>query len=214
MPLPCMALGTVFRLLVTCRFQKDLLTVNLDVVSKRIQQGRLDTSSVITMQTLRDAGLIGKKVSSGVKLLGRVSIQSAHLVLGIKLHASSRTTSAKLKAVVCFRSAEGACLHCMNCLSPMSVQYCLAALRLLTSISFACYFRAQLFAYFNACRTVCGSCICLVQCVWPACRVPLSFRLPCTCKSAKPPSQLSKQWRRLEAVLQQCTTTSWACEPC
>ncbi|DBA94062.1 hypothetical protein WJX77_009588 [Trebouxia sp. C0004] len=52
-------------------FQKDLLTVNLDAVSKRIQQGRLDTSSVITMQTLREAGLIGKKVSSGVKLLGR-----------------------------------------------------------------------------------------------------------------------------------------------
>jgi ribosomal protein L15 len=66
----------------TCRFQKDLLTVNLDAVSKRIQQGRLDTSSVITMQTLRDAGLIGKKVSSGVKLLGRVSLQSVHLILG------------------------------------------------------------------------------------------------------------------------------------
>lgn len=52
-------------------FQKDLLTVNLDAVSERIQQGRLDPSSVITMQTLRDAGLIGKKVLSGVKLLGR-----------------------------------------------------------------------------------------------------------------------------------------------
>ena len=56
-----------------CRFKKDLLTVNLDALSQRIQQGRLDSSSVITMQTLREAGLIGKKVSSGVKLLGRVS---------------------------------------------------------------------------------------------------------------------------------------------
>lgn len=82
MQLPCLPPGTVLRLLVTCRFQKDLLTVNLDAVSKRIQQGRLDTSSVITMQTLRDAGLIGKKVSSGVKLLGRVSIQSIHPVPG------------------------------------------------------------------------------------------------------------------------------------
>lgn len=52
-------------------FKKDLLTVNLDALSQRIQQGRLDSSSVITMQTLREAGLIGKKVSSGVKLLGR-----------------------------------------------------------------------------------------------------------------------------------------------
>ncbi len=58
--------------------------MNLDAVSKRIQQGRVDTSSVITMQTLRDAGLIGKKVSSGVKLLGRVSIQSVHLLFGQK----------------------------------------------------------------------------------------------------------------------------------
>ncbi len=152
MQLPCLALGTILRLLVTCRFQKDLLTVNLDAVSKRIQQGRLDTSSVITMQTLRDAGLIGKKVSSGVKLLGRVSIQSVHLVLGIKLHASSKTTSAKLKAVVCFCSAEGACLHYVSCLSPMS-RHCLAALRLLTFISFACWSEAQPTAYFNACRT-------------------------------------------------------------
>ena len=60
-----------------CRFQKDLLTVNLDAVSERIQQGRLDPSSVITMQTLRDAGLIGKKVLSGVKLLGRVGTQNS-----------------------------------------------------------------------------------------------------------------------------------------
>ena len=59
-----------------CRFQKDLLTVNLDSVSQRIQEGRLDNSSVITMQTLREAGLLGKKVSSGVKLLGRVSLTS------------------------------------------------------------------------------------------------------------------------------------------
>ena len=50
--------------------------MNLDSVSQRIQEGRLDTSSVITMQTLREAGLLGKKVSSGVKLLGRVSSKS------------------------------------------------------------------------------------------------------------------------------------------
>lgn len=52
-------------------FQKDLRTVNLDSVSQRIREGRLDTSSVITMQALQEAGLLGKKVSSGVKLLGR-----------------------------------------------------------------------------------------------------------------------------------------------
>ena len=55
------------------RFRKDLRTVNLDSVSQRIREGRLDTSSVITMQALQEAGLLGKKVSSGVKLLGRVS---------------------------------------------------------------------------------------------------------------------------------------------
>jgi len=83
---------------VPCRFQKDLLTVNLDAVSKRIQQGRLDASSVITMQTLRDAGLIGKKVSSGVKLLGRVSIQSLHLIFGRKMCQSSKINFSKAQS--------------------------------------------------------------------------------------------------------------------
>lgn len=50
--------------------------MNLDAVSERIKQGRLDPSSVITMHTLRDAGLIGKKVTSGVKLLGRVGCKT------------------------------------------------------------------------------------------------------------------------------------------
>lgn len=143
---------TILRLLVTCRFQKDLLTVNLDAVSKRIQQGRLDTSSVITMQTLRDAGLIGKKVSSGVKLLGRVSIQSVHLLFVHTLAYVFETTSAKLKAVLCFCSAEAACLHCVTCFSSMA-RHCLAALRLLTFISFACWSGAQPTAYLKASKT-------------------------------------------------------------
>ena len=46
--------------------------MNLDDLSQRVQQGRVDASSVITMQTLREGGLLGKKVSTGVKLLGRV----------------------------------------------------------------------------------------------------------------------------------------------
>ena len=48
--------------------------MNLDTVAQRIQQGRLRADTVITMRSLQEAGLIGKKVSSGVKLLGRVCL--------------------------------------------------------------------------------------------------------------------------------------------
>lgn len=55
-----------------CRFQKELLTVNLDTLAARLKHGQLQPNSVITMRTLQEAGIIGKKVASGVKLLGGV----------------------------------------------------------------------------------------------------------------------------------------------
>ncbi|KAL3159339.1 hypothetical protein ABBQ32_011291 [Trebouxia sp. C0010 RCD-2024] len=76
-------------------FQKDLRTVNLDSVSQRIREGRLDTSSVITMQALQEAGLLGKKVSSGVKLLGR---GASTIQLPVHLQVSEASESAR-KAV-------------------------------------------------------------------------------------------------------------------
>lgn len=51
-------------------FQKELVKVNLDKLAERLEQGRLQPGSVVTMQTLREAGVIGKKIASGVKLLG------------------------------------------------------------------------------------------------------------------------------------------------
>lgn len=60
-----------------CSFQKDLLKVNLDTLAEKLRQGRLQPGSVITMQTLQEAGVIGKKIASGVKLLGGVCVMAA-----------------------------------------------------------------------------------------------------------------------------------------
>lgn len=71
-----------------CRFQKDLLTVNLDTLAARLKEGRLQPGAVITMRTLQEAGIIGKQVTSGVKLLGKVSTcPSANSMLVMKLQA-------------------------------------------------------------------------------------------------------------------------------
>ena len=46
--------------------------MNLDTLAARLKEGRLQPGAVITMRTLQEAGIIGKQVTSGVKLLGKV----------------------------------------------------------------------------------------------------------------------------------------------
>jgi Ribosomal proteins 50S-L15, 50S-L18e, 60S-L27A len=46
--------------------------VNLDKIQRSVEAGRLDPSNIVTMASLRSAGIIGKKVEHGVKLLGKV----------------------------------------------------------------------------------------------------------------------------------------------
>lgn len=57
------------------------MKVNLDKLAERLEQGRLQPGAVVTMQTLREAGVIGKKIASGVKLLGGVGTLVAHTLL-------------------------------------------------------------------------------------------------------------------------------------
>eukprot|EP01018_Ginkgo_biloba_P001574 Gb_40473 [translate_table: standard] len=45
--------------------------VSLRKIAKLINAGRIDSSELITMKTLKDVGAIGKKIEDGVRLMGR-----------------------------------------------------------------------------------------------------------------------------------------------
>ncbi|GBG68275.1 hypothetical protein CBR_g2823 [Chara braunii] len=45
--------------------------VNLWTIVEKVKQGKIDPSQTVTMKTLKDARVIGKKINDGVKLLGR-----------------------------------------------------------------------------------------------------------------------------------------------
>ncbi|CAI7763770.1 unnamed protein product [Closterium sp. NIES-54] len=73
------------------RFQ----VVNVRDVVRKVEEGAIDASHVISMKTLKDAGLGGKAMRDGVKLLGR----GAHL-LSLPLHLEvSRASESVRKAV-------------------------------------------------------------------------------------------------------------------
>lgn len=44
--------------------------LNLKTVMESVEKGTLDSTRLITMKTLKDAGLVGKQIKDGVKLLG------------------------------------------------------------------------------------------------------------------------------------------------
>eukprot|EP00898_Chlorokybus_atmophyticus_P003334 jgi/Chlat1/4000/Chrsp26S04076 len=69
--------------------------VGMDKVLDFIKQGRIDPSQLITMKTLRDAGVIGKKIKDGVKLLGR-GCQKVDTPLNIEV---SKVSAVAKKAV-------------------------------------------------------------------------------------------------------------------
>ncbi|KAG0482973.1 hypothetical protein HPP92_011057 [Vanilla planifolia] len=66
--------------------------VGLGKVAKLINAGKIDSSELITMKTLKEAGAVGKQIKDGVKLMGR----GAELIKWpIHLEVSRVTTRAK-----------------------------------------------------------------------------------------------------------------------
>ena len=54
--------------------------LNLEKLSQWIRKGKVPTDEIITMKTLRDSGVVGKKVKHGVKVLGRGAASFKHRV--------------------------------------------------------------------------------------------------------------------------------------
>ncbi|KAL6993036.1 hypothetical protein U1Q18_011154 [Sarracenia purpurea var. burkii] len=66
--------------------------VGLGKIAKLINAGKIDSSELITMKTLKDAGAIGKQIEDGVRLMGRGSEQ---ITWPIHLEVSRVTVRAK-----------------------------------------------------------------------------------------------------------------------
>ncbi|XP_031473492.1 uncharacterized protein LOC116245975 [Nymphaea colorata] len=66
--------------------------VGLGKIAKLINLGRIDSSELITMKTLKDAGAIGKQIEDGVRLMGR---GAEHIKWPIHLEVSRVTVRAK-----------------------------------------------------------------------------------------------------------------------
>ena len=63
----------LFCVVILNRNKKEFDAVNLDDIARVVQQGKLDATQTITMKDLMEAGVIGKQIKHGVKLLARVS---------------------------------------------------------------------------------------------------------------------------------------------
>ncbi|KAI8551529.1 hypothetical protein RHMOL_Rhmol06G0193900 [Rhododendron molle] len=61
--------------------------VGLGKIAKLINAGKIDSSELITMKTLKDAGAIGKQIRDGVRLMGR---GSEHIKWPIHLERTNR----------------------------------------------------------------------------------------------------------------------------
>ncbi|CAK9158134.1 unnamed protein product [Ilex paraguariensis] len=69
-----------------------LKPVGLGKIAKLINAGKIDSSELITMKTLKDAGAIGKQIRDGVRLMGR---GAEHVTWPIHLEVSRVTVRAK-----------------------------------------------------------------------------------------------------------------------
>lgn len=52
-------------------FSKEFQPVGLGKIAKLINAGKIDSSELITMKTLKDTGAIGKQIKDGVRLMNR-----------------------------------------------------------------------------------------------------------------------------------------------
>lgn len=66
--------------------------VGLGKIAKLINAGKIDSSELITMKTLKDSGAIGKQIEDGVRLMGR---GAEHIQWPIHLEVSRVTVRAK-----------------------------------------------------------------------------------------------------------------------
>ncbi|XP_075483127.1 uncharacterized protein LOC142523248 [Primulina tabacum] len=66
--------------------------VGLGKIAKLINSGKIDSSELITMKTLKDAGAIGKQIEDGVRLMAR---GAEHIQWPIHLEVSRVTVRAK-----------------------------------------------------------------------------------------------------------------------
>lgn len=69
--------------------------LNLKTVTESVEKGRLDSTQLITMKTLKDAGLVGKQIKDGVKLLGAGADN-----FSLPIHFEVSRVSQKAKAAV------------------------------------------------------------------------------------------------------------------
>ncbi|KAI4303925.1 hypothetical protein MLD38_039503 [Melastoma candidum] len=69
--------------------------VGLGKIAKLINAGKIDSSELITMKTLKDAGAIGKQIKDGVRLMGRGSEQ-----IQWPIHLEVSRTTVRAKAAV------------------------------------------------------------------------------------------------------------------
>lgn len=79
----------------TNMFMNSFQEVNLNTISELAREGRIDTSQLITMKTLKDAGAVGKKMKDGVKLLGRGAEK-----FSLPLHIEVSRVSDRAKAAI------------------------------------------------------------------------------------------------------------------
>ncbi|KAH9620470.1 hypothetical protein KSS87_016580 [Heliosperma pusillum] len=73
-------------------FSLEFQPVGLGKIAKLINMGMIDSSELITMKTLKDAGAVGKQIGDGVRLMGRGCEQ---IVWPIHLEVSRVTVRAK-----------------------------------------------------------------------------------------------------------------------
>ncbi|KAK6149053.1 hypothetical protein DH2020_016578 [Rehmannia glutinosa] len=73
-------------------FSLNFQPVGLGKIAKLINAGKIDSSELITMKTLKDSGAIGKQIEDGVRLMGR---GAEHIKWPIHLEVSRVTVRAK-----------------------------------------------------------------------------------------------------------------------
>ncbi|KAM0939849.1 putative ribosomal protein L18e/L15P [Dioscorea sansibarensis] len=74
------------------RFSLTFQPVGLGKIAKLINAGKIDSSELITMKTLKDTGAIGKQIKDGVRLMGR---GAEHIKWPIHLEVTRVTVRAK-----------------------------------------------------------------------------------------------------------------------
>ncbi|KAL7598076.1 hypothetical protein Lser_V15G23808 [Lactuca serriola] len=73
-------------------FSLEFQPVGLGKIARLINAGKIDSSELITMKTLKDTGAIGKQIRDGVRLMGR---GAEHIQWPIHLEVSRVTVRAK-----------------------------------------------------------------------------------------------------------------------